>query len=53
LNPLTKSIAVPVEEKRAMGRRARECYHRRYDMQENAKAIIGLFEKVESDKKSS
>jgi glycosyltransferase involved in cell wall biosynthesis len=53
LNLLTKWIAMPVEERQAMGRRARECYHRRYDMQENAKAIIGLFEKVESDKKSS
>jgi hypothetical protein len=27
-----------------MAERAYQCYHRRYDMRENAKAIIKLFE---------
>ncbi len=44
---------MPVEEKRAMGRRAQECQHRRYDMKENAKALIRLFDKVEPHNKGS
>jgi glycosyltransferase involved in cell wall biosynthesis len=37
-------ISMSVEERNAMAERAYQCYHRRYDMRENAKAIIKLFE---------
>ena len=29
----------------AMAARARECFHRRYDMRENAKTVVRVFEK--------
>jgi hypothetical protein len=44
LRLLQRWIAMTPAEKAAMGERARSCYHRRYDMRENAKAIIRLFE---------
>ncbi len=44
LNLLRRWIGMTVEERQAMGQRAYECFHRRYDMSENAKAIIRLFE---------
>jgi glycosyltransferase involved in cell wall biosynthesis len=44
LKLLKRWIATPPEERTAMGKRAKECFHRRYDMRENAKAIIRLFE---------
>jgi glycosyltransferase involved in cell wall biosynthesis len=37
-------ISMSVAERNAMAERAYQCYHRRYDMRENAKAIIKLFE---------
>jgi hypothetical protein len=37
-------ISMSVEERNAMAERAYQCYHRRYDMRENAKSIIKLFE---------
>ncbi|MBS1823182.1 MAG: glycosyltransferase [Acidobacteria bacterium] len=44
LHLLERWIAMSVEERAAMAKRARECYQKRYDMRENAKAIIRLFE---------
>jgi glycosyltransferase involved in cell wall biosynthesis len=44
LQLLRRWIAMTPEERRVMGERAKECFHRRYDMRENAKAIIRLFE---------
>jgi glycosyltransferase involved in cell wall biosynthesis len=37
-------IRMSAQEKQDMAVRAYQCYHRRYDMKENAKAIIRLFE---------
>jgi hypothetical protein len=36
-------IGMTVAERQHMARLAYECFHRRYDMRENAKAIIRLF----------
>ena len=44
LHLLKRWIAMTPEERVAMGKRARQCFHDRYDMRENAKAIIRLFE---------
>jgi glycosyltransferase involved in cell wall biosynthesis len=44
LRLLERWIAMSPEERKAMGQRALECFQRRYDMRENAKAIIRLFE---------
>ena len=41
---LRRWIAMTPEERAAMGRRAKICFQERYDMRENAKAIIRLFE---------
>ena len=41
---LRRWIAMTPEERAAMGRRAKVCFQERYDMRENAKAIIRLFE---------
>jgi glycosyltransferase involved in cell wall biosynthesis len=42
---LERWIAMPAAEREAMAERARECFHRRYDMRENAKTVIRVFEK--------
>jgi glycosyltransferase involved in cell wall biosynthesis len=44
LQLLKRWIAMSDEEKKEMEKRARQCFHTRYDMRENAKAIIRLFE---------
>ena len=44
VNLLRRWIAMSPDEKAAMGRRAKLCFQERYDMRENAKAIIRLFE---------
>jgi glycosyltransferase involved in cell wall biosynthesis len=44
LQLLERWIAMSPEERTAMAERASSCYQRRYDMRENAKAIIRLFE---------
>jgi len=44
LRLLERWIAMTPAERASMGERAAACYHRRYDMRENAKAIIRLFE---------
>ena len=44
LKLVSRWMATSTEEKRAMGDRAYECFHKHYDMSENAKAIIRLFE---------
>ena len=44
LRLLTRWIGMTLEERQLMAERAYQCYHRRYDMRENAKAIIRLFE---------
>jgi hypothetical protein len=41
---LARWIALPAAEREAMRARALECFHRRYDMRENAKKIARLFE---------
>jgi glycosyltransferase involved in cell wall biosynthesis len=43
LRLLQRWIAMSVEEREHMAERAYQCFHRRYDMRENAKAIIRLF----------
>ena len=44
LRLLQRWIAMSVQERQQMAERAYQCFHRRYDMSENAKAIIRLFE---------
>jgi glycosyltransferase involved in cell wall biosynthesis len=44
LNLLRRWIGMTIEERAAMAHRAEECFHEHYDMRENAKAIIRLFE---------
>ena len=44
LNLFKRWIAMSPAERATMGDRALVCFHRRYDMRENAKAIIRLFE---------
>jgi glycosyltransferase involved in cell wall biosynthesis len=44
LQLLKRWIAMSEQEKKKMGERAFQCFHTRYDMRENAKAIIRLFE---------
>ena len=44
LSLLERWISMSVEEREAMAERAYRCFHSRYDMRENAKAIIKLFE---------
>jgi glycosyltransferase involved in cell wall biosynthesis len=41
---LARWIALLQAERDAMGVRARECFHQRFDMRENAKTIVRLFE---------
>ena len=41
---LKRWLAMSEYEKKKMGERAFQCFHTRYDMRENAKAIIRLFE---------
>ena len=41
---LKRWLAMSEYEKKEMGERAFQCFHTRYDMRENAKAIIRLFE---------
>jgi hypothetical protein len=43
LRLLQRWIDMSIEEREHMARLAYECFHRRYDMRENAKAIIRLF----------
>jgi glycosyltransferase involved in cell wall biosynthesis len=38
-------IGIPPIQRQAMAARARETFHRRYDMRENAKTVVRLFEK--------
>jgi glycosyltransferase involved in cell wall biosynthesis len=42
---LERWIEMPTAEREAMGVRAMECFHARYDMRENAKTVARLFEK--------
>ena len=42
---LTRWIEMPGAQREAMAVRALECFHRRYDMRENAKTVVRLFEK--------
>ena len=44
LQLLKRWIAMPAQERKEMSERACQCFHKRYDMQENAKAIINLFQ---------
>ena len=44
LSLLKRWIAMTPQQRAAMGGRAERCFHQRYDMRENAKAIIRLFE---------
>jgi hypothetical protein len=38
-------MEMPAEEREAMAVCARDCFHRRYDMRENAKTVVRVFEK--------
>ena len=49
LKLLTRWIAMTPEERAAMGERALQCFQQRYDMRENAKMIVRLFEKAPRD----
>jgi glycosyltransferase involved in cell wall biosynthesis len=44
LRLLTHWIAMSEQERNAMAERAYRCFHKRYDMRENTKAIVRLFE---------
>ena len=44
LRLLRRWIAMTIQEREAMAERAYRCFHTHYDMRENAKAIIKLFE---------
>jgi glycosyltransferase involved in cell wall biosynthesis len=44
LSLLKRWISMTPHERAVMGERAESCFHQRYDMRENAKAIIRLFE---------
>jgi hypothetical protein len=44
LRLLKRWIAMSLEERQQMADRAYRCFNERYDMSENAKAIIRLFE---------
>jgi glycosyltransferase involved in cell wall biosynthesis len=44
LRLLQRWLALSPDEKAAMGARALDCFQRRYDMRENAKAVVQLFE---------
>jgi hypothetical protein len=43
LRLLQRWIGMSVEQRQHMAELAYRCFHRRYDMRENAKAIIRLF----------
>jgi len=43
LRLLERWIGMTLDERQLMANRAHQCFHRRYDMRENAKAIIRLF----------
>jgi glycosyltransferase involved in cell wall biosynthesis len=43
LRLLQRWIDMTIEERQHMAHLAYQCFHRRYDMRENAKAIIRLF----------
>jgi glycosyltransferase involved in cell wall biosynthesis len=45
LRLLERWIAMPMAERRAMAARARECFQQRYDMRENAKKVVQVFER--------
>ena len=49
LRLLERWLAMPEAERARMRERALECFHRRYDMRENAKTIIRLFENADAD----
>jgi hypothetical protein len=42
---LARWIQLPPAERGRMSARARECFHQRYDMRENAKTVVRIFEK--------
>ena len=46
---LERWLATPAGEREAMGRQARETFRVRYDMRENAKTIIRLFQSADED----
>ncbi len=50
LRLLERWLAMSVDEREAMSKRAYDCYQRRYDMQQNAKTIIRLFEEANAGK---
>lgn len=43
---LERWIELPAAERQVMAARTLECFHQRYDMRENAKKIVRLFEKT-------
>ncbi len=47
---LRRWLAMSVEEREAMGEVATKCFHEKYDMRENARTIIRLFDNVRQGK---
>jgi len=45
LRLLKRWMELPPAEREAMTVRAADCFHRRYDMRENAKTVVRVFEK--------
>jgi hypothetical protein len=41
---LARWIELPPDERQTMTTRAQECFHQHYDMRENAKTVVQLFE---------
>jgi glycosyltransferase involved in cell wall biosynthesis len=42
---LERWMEMPAAEREAMAARARDCFHQRYDMRENAKTVVRVFER--------
>jgi glycosyltransferase involved in cell wall biosynthesis len=42
---LEQWLAIPALERESIAVRARDCFHRRYDMRENAKTVVRVFER--------
>jgi glycosyltransferase involved in cell wall biosynthesis len=42
---LERWMEMPAAEREAMVTRARDCFHQRYDMRENAKTVVRVFER--------
>ena len=48
---ITRWLEMSPTERAQMGQRAADCFARRYDMREGAKAVVGLFEQVRASRR--